>query len=138
MPGEAVPWARAGGGKTTARFTPAKQRNYMAALRTICAAAMRGPPIDDSVGLEVHAVYQWPASWSTRKRAKNRWKVSRPDLDNCALKLVEDSLQTVAWTDDARVCLAILLKYYDDTPQLRVSIVRLNPCPNLPMPMMLP
>jgi Holliday junction resolvase RusA-like endonuclease len=97
----------------------------MGAVKLFCAAAMKGaPPLDGPVAISVNAVYAWPASWSAKRRAQPnaRWKISRPDLDNCSFKLLADALNTVAWTDDARICVAILRKYYGDFPQLEVSI----------------
>ena len=124
VPGEPTPWARAGGGKSVVRFTPAKQRNYMGAVKLFCANAMRGSaPLDGPIKVTIHAVYQWPASWSAKKRAKHGpWKITRPDIDNCCLKLVADALNTLAWTDDARICSTQLYKYYDDIPCLRVCV----------------
>jgi hypothetical protein len=63
IPGEAVPWARAGShGKF--KFTPAKQRNYMGALKMFCARAMQGgAPLQGPIELSVMAMYEWPKSW---------------------------------------------------------------------------
>lgn len=130
VPGEPIPWARAGGGLTVHRFTPARQRKYMAGLRLIAQAAMRGgPPLDGPVRLEVIAVYAWPKSWSSARRNAPgaRWKVSRPDSDNL-IKIVKDALQAdragvaVAFRDDAQVAAAHVWKYYDDMPALRVRV----------------
>lgn len=128
VPGEPTPWARAGGGRSVVRFTPAKQRNYMGAVKLFCANAMRGAaPFDGPLSIRVSAVYAWPASMSAKKRSAPgaAWKISRPDIDNCCLKLVADSLNTVAFTDDARICSAHLYKYYGDFPALHVEIRKL-------------
>lgn len=127
VPGQPVGWARAGGGKTMHRFTPAAQRNYSVAVKLFCQAAMAGAaPLDGPIAVEIHAVYPWPASWSQRKRIApgNRWKVSKPDYDNIA-KLVGDALNTIAWTDDARICKALAYKYYGDLPCLKVRVRKL-------------
>lgn len=129
VPGEPTPWARAGGGKTMVRFTPAKQRNYMGAVRQFCAAAMRGtPPLDGPIELTVVAVYAWPVSFSAKRRVRlgSEWKISRPDIDNACIKLLADALNTVAWTDDARICVAHLYKKYGDFPQLHVRVKSLT------------
>jgi hypothetical protein len=39
VPGDCVPWSRAGGGKTGHRFTPPKQAKYAAVLKTLCPKA---------------------------------------------------------------------------------------------------
>jgi len=124
VPGEAVPWARSGGGRSTARFTPAKQRNYMGALRMFCATAMGGcPPLQGPIELSVMAVYEWPKSWNSKKRARPGadWKTSKPDATNI-VKIVEDALNTVAWRDDALVTSLHVWKRYGETPRLSVRI----------------
>lgn len=129
VPGIPTPWARAGGGKSVVRFTPAKQRTAMGALKLICASAMKGAaPFDGPLRLEVIAAYPWPASWSAKKRAAPwaRWKTSRPDIDNVCLKIVGDALNGVAWLDDAQIASAHSWKIYDAMPGLRVKVERLS------------
>lgn len=127
VPGIPTPWARAGG-RGGIRFTPAKQRSFAAAVKTICAAAMLGaPPLTGPVEMRVMAIYPWPKSWSPRKRAAPgaSWKTSRPDIDNCCHKLVADALNGIAWTDDALIVSAHAWKCYGDLPGLRVKITTL-------------
>ncbi len=124
VPGSPLGWARAGGGRTVRRFTPTPQRNYAGAIKLFCQNAMKGaPPLDGPIAIEISAIYPWPTSWSKRKRAvpASRWKVSTPDYDNIA-KLCGDSLNTIAWVDDARICSASIRKYYGDIPCLRVTV----------------
>ena len=126
VPGEAVPWARAGA-HGTVRFTPAKQRSYAGVLKLFCGNAMAGrPPLEGPVALRVEASYGWPASWSARQRSRPgaRWKTSRADLSN-VIKLVEDALNTVAWRDDAQIVMCTAYKLYSDLPALRVEV---TPC----------
>lgn len=123
IPGEAVPWARAGA-RGAQRFTPPKQRSYAGALKMFCQNAMRGrAPLDGPVELSVLAIYAWPKSMSPRKRALPgaEWKTSRPDVDNLA-KIVADALNTVAWGDDAQVASKHEWKKYGDVPCLQVRI----------------
>lgn len=128
IPGEAVPFARTAGGKTTPRFTPAKQRNYMGAIKMFAARAMQGrPPLEGPVELSVMAVYLWPKSWSAKKRAGAYWKTSKPDADNIT-KLVKDSLNTVAFADDAQVASSHAWKTYGNVARLTVKIVPLEAC----------
>lgn len=131
VPGEAIPWARAGAhGKQ--RFTPAKQRNYMGALRMFCAAAMNGgSPLTGPIELSVMAVYAWPKSLTSKKRALPgaEWKTSRPDADNLT-KIIKDALNTVAWGDDAQVASSHCWKRYGDVPRLSVKIRSLVSSPD--------
>jgi Holliday junction resolvase RusA-like endonuclease len=131
LPGEAVPWARAAGGKTAHRFTPAKQRNYMGALRMFCQRALNGQgPINGPIELSVMAVYAWPKSLTSRKRALPgaQWKTSRADVDNLT-KMVGDALNTVAWRDDSQITSLHAWKMFGDVPRLVVKIRSLDSSP---------
>jgi Holliday junction resolvase RusA-like endonuclease len=127
VPGDCVPWARAGGGKTGHRFTPPRQAKYMAALKLICSAAMRGAkPLEGPICLDVRAVYAWPKSMPARKRGyASMWRTGRPDIDNLS-KLVGDALNGVAWLDDAQIASLNVCKVYSDMPGLRVRIEALG------------
>lgn len=129
VPGEAVPWARAGvHGKV--HFTPAKQRNYAGVLKLYCQRAMHGRgPIEGPIELSVVAKYAWPKSWSQKRRNAPGavWKTSRPDRSNLE-KIIEDALNTVAWQDDAQVVSGHCWKMYADVPSLTVRIVPLTDC----------
>lgn len=125
VPGECVPWSRAGRSAKGHSFTPAKQAKYMAALKLICQAAMKGsPPMDGPIELAVHAAYAWPQSWSAKRKADTSWRVSRPDADNLA-KIVGDALNRIAWLDDAQIAVLTVKKYFADMPGLRVGIRKL-------------
>jgi Holliday junction resolvase RusA-like endonuclease len=128
VPGLPVPWARAAGGATRARFTPAKQRSAAGAIKLIAQAAMRGArPLEGPVRLEVIAIWPWPKTWSAKKRdgRSDVWKTSRCDVDNVA-KLVSDSLNGVAWIDDAQIVDLRAAKLYGDFPKLAVKIEALT------------
>lgn len=127
IPGDAVPFARAGGGKNTPRFTPAKQRSYMGVVKLYCQRAMQGAvPLEGPIELSVSAYYLRPKS-HTAKRATapgSEWKASKPDADNIS-KLLKDALNTVAWRDDAQVVSLHVWKQYADTARVSVRIVEL-------------
>lgn len=121
VPGDAVPFARAGGGKTVARFTPAKQRSAMGVVKLFCQRAMAGAPvIEGAIELSIDAVYLRP-----KARRMATWKTSRPDADNLS-KLIKDALNTVAWRDDAQVCSLHVWKRYGDTARVQIKIVELQ------------
>lgn len=120
IPGEAVPFARAGGGKTVARFTPAKQRSAMGTVKLFCQTAMQGSvPLEGAIELSIAAYYLRPKS-----RKADVWKTSRPDADNLS-KLIKDALNTVAWRDDAQVCSLHVWKQYDDVSRVVIKIEEL-------------
>ena len=119
IPGEAVPFARARGGNGIARFTPKKQRDFMATVKQIAADAMDGaPPLDGPVQLIARFDYLRPAS-HTKRQAACPWKMSKPDADNL-VKIIKDALSKLAWRDDAQVCDLHVQKRY--APVARVTI----------------
>lgn len=123
VPGDIVPWARAGSNNGM-RFTPKRQGDYMATLKSLAEKAMSGKaPIDGPCELKILAVYPWPKGISPKKRgdARNALKISRPDIDNVG-KIVKDAIQSVVFTDDARVCDELLYKRYGDIPSLEVRV----------------
>ena len=130
VPGDVVPWARAGKhGKV--QFTPAKQRNYMGVIRDFCSEAMGNrPPMEGPVNLRIVAIYPWPKT-ATKKRVAaedGAWKFTKPDGDNIA-KIVKDSMNKIAFLDDAQCASTTVWKLYGDKPCLRVSVEALKGVP---------
>ena len=125
VPGEAVPFARAGAnGKR--RFTPKKQANHMAVVKEFAERAMNGaPPIATAVAVLIKASYLHPASWSKKRKSATKWKTSKPDADNLA-KLIKDAIGKIVFVDDALVASLIVEKFYGPTAFVRVEVVELS------------
>lgn len=132
--GAPVPWARAQGGRTKMLFTPTKQRNYSAALRMTAQAEMRtaeitagrpNRPFTCPARLDLLAEVAIPTSWSKKKQqAALRGEIkpgSRPDLSN-TIKLVEDSLNTVAFADDSLIVTICARKAYGLQPKVVITL----------------
>lgn len=123
VPGDIVPWARAGG-RGHVRFTPRPQRDFMAVIRQFATDAMNGRPlIDGPCELTIVATWPWPKSMSNRKRGLPgaHFKTTKPDAGNVA-KIIEDSMNAIVWTDDARVSDTHISKRYGDRPGLMVQV----------------
>lgn len=75
--------------------------------------------------MEVAAYYTIPASTSKKKKAEMQNKILRPvkkpDWDNIG-KVVADSLNQIAYRDDAQIVEAVVKKYYSDVPRIEVTI----------------
>ena len=126
VPGTPVGFARAGGGKSVARFTPVRQRSAMGAVRLFASRAMEGrAPLEGPLFLSVEAFYVVPSSWSKLRQREAVWKASKPDLDNIA-KLVEDACNKVVWVDDAQIAAMTLTKKYGEREEIRVRVGRLG------------
>ena len=86
---------------------------------------MRGrAPTENPVALLVHAFLRIPESWSRRDReaalAGAIRGTSRPDWDNYAK--ITDALNGIVWKDDSQVVDGRVLKYYSDSPALRIEV----------------
>ncbi len=107
IPGEPVSWARAGQNGRF-KYTPKKQAIAMDVIRLQANRVMAGNELlTGPLELRALFVYQWPKSWSEKKRktAGAHFKTSAPDIDNLA-KLLKDSFNKFVWTDDAIVARA--------------------------------
>jgi Holliday junction resolvase RusA-like endonuclease len=132
IPGDVVPWARAGGGKTMHKFTPKRQRDYMGMIRAEAHAQMAkfAGPLTGPLQLKVAAVYLWPKS-TTKARLQavdGAWKSSRPDADNIT-KIVKDALNTIAYVDDAQVVFSSCWKILGPKAGLVVEVISLEGVP---------
>lgn len=132
IPGDVVPWARAGGGKTTHKFTPKRQQDYMGMIRAAAFEQMKAfsGPLDGPLQLKVVAVYLWPKSATKTRLAAvdGAWKTSRPDADNIT-KIVKDSLNTIAYVDDAQVVFSSCWKILGNKAGLIVEVISLAGVP---------
>lgn len=123
IPGDVVPWARAGGGKTTFKFTPKPQRDYQNVVRQEAAIAMTGKPVIDTP-CEIVILGQWitPKSYSKKRVAQlNGWKDTKPDADNIS-KIIKDGMNGIVYSDDARVCNLHVYKRLGDRAFLLVEV----------------
>lgn len=125
IPGEPIAFARSGGnGKV--RFTPKRQRDFMAMVKLAACQAMNGsPPLTGPVELKIRAVYRVPTSWPKKRAAGARWRTSKPDSDNIA-KIVADACNEIVFGDDAQVASLIVEKIYGPIAGLTISAALLE------------
>lgn len=122
IPGEPVAKGRPrfGNGRT---YTPEKTQRWeqMAGwqARLQGAQVMAGP-----LRVRLEAVFRVPRSWSKAKAAAAARgeipHVSKPDIDNLMKAL--DSLNGIAWVDDAQIVEATVRKSYGATPGVTVTV----------------
>jgi len=132
IPGDVVPWARAGGGKTVVKFTPKRQRDYMGMIRAEAHEQMRhfSGPLLGPLQLKITAVYLWPkATTKARLNAVDgAWKTTKPDADNVT-KIVKDAMNSIAYVDDAQVCFSSCWKLLGPKAGLIVEVISLEGVP---------
>jgi len=126
--GEPVAMARTRISRGGILFTPAPQRNAMAALRMAAQEAMQhaaAEPFDEPVALTLLAEMRIPYTWSKKKQAAallgEILPAKKPDLSN-TVKLVEDALNTVAFRDDAQIVSIWARKVYGNQPKLVCTV----------------
>lgn len=124
VPGKPLAFARM---RTNGKrhFVPAPQRGYAEMIALHARKAMAGlDMLDGPLRLTVRATYEYPLSWSAKKRAETLWKTSRPDADNI-LKLAKDSMNGIVYSDDALVAEETVQKKYGPVASLAVSVERI-------------
>lgn len=127
VPGKPQPWRRARtNGK--AHFKDAKTKANQAEWSWACRTAMGArPPISGPVSVLVFARFAVPARANKTNRAAmlagRVAPICVPDADNIAKNL--DSLNGLAFTDDAQIVSLIVTKTYAETAGVDVTIQEL-------------
>ena len=102
-------------------YTPQKTTDYENLIRS----AYKGEYHTGYLQVDVVAYFKVPKSVSRKKRLQMLDReikpAKKPDIDN-VLKIVLDSLNKVAYKDDAQVISASIAKYYSDNPRLEIAI----------------
>lgn len=127
VPGQPVPWQRAGT-RDGRHYTKPQTREWQEALRwSFVQASPHHEPHDGPVTLDVTAYLSAPQRLRGKKHAagillESVPMTTRPDVDNIAVKAVLDALSGLAYTDDARVWQVTARKVYSMRPRLEVVI----------------
>ena len=108
-------------------YTPAKTVNYENMVKFYYQQASKGYMFPDDAMLDVRiiAYYEIPKSVSNKRRQKMLSKelrpAKKPDFDNVG-KIICDSLNKIAYRDDAAIVDAQVRKFYSETPRVDVII----------------
>lgn len=128
VPGEPKPKARVKFNRHTGTtYTPKDTVLYENLIRIKYLRQCPGQRFADKEPLEmrIKAYYAIPASASKKRQAAMEAgeirPVKRPDADNI-IKVVADSLNQVAYHDDAEIVRVSLAKYYGRQPRIEVEI----------------
>lgn len=82
-------------------------------------------PDDAMLDVRIFAFYAIPKAVSKKKRKamlnRELRPTKKPDFDNIG-KVICDSLNGIAYRDDAQIVDSMVRKFYDDTPRVVVSI----------------
>lgn len=109
IPGDPVPWARAGRGFGRT-FTPKRQEAWGTKAAACMRISMRArPPLEGPLSLYVVVVWARPKAMNRLADRGRAWRTARPDFDN-AVKGLCDRANGILWQDDAQVVDARVLK----------------------------
>ncbi len=124
IPGEPVAFARSGGNDKI-RFTPKRQRDFMALCKLAAHKAMDGAePMQGPIELQIRATYLVPKSWPKKRAATARWRTSKPDADNIG-KIIADAMNEIVYVDDAQVAHLTVQKTYGRVAAVTVSAMQI-------------
>ena len=118
-------------GKFSKAYTPEKTKTYENLVKLFYAQESKGEMFPEEAELEIKIVayYEIPKSASKVKREgmlSGRIRpTKRPDIDNIA-KAIYDSLNKVAYHDDAAIVESRISKYYSDCPRVEVTITQIK------------
>lgn len=133
IPGEPCGKGRprfANGGSFTRTYTPQKTVNYENLVK-LCFHEQGGRkfPDDAMLDIRIFAYYEIPKSVSKKKRQlmldRKIRPTKKPDFDNIG-KIVCDSLNKIAYRDDAQIVDAMVRKFYSDCPRVVVKISQIG------------
>lgn len=126
-----VPKARPRLARNGHTYTPKNTVDAEKAISLI-AKSVISKPLSGPLSLYIEFFYAVPKSWSkVRREAIPSPRTERPDLDNI-VKLVLDSLNGIAYLDDAQIVHLSCSKYYGSSDRIHVSIFPLieEECPS--------
>lgn len=127
IPGEPKGKGRPRGTRDGHMYTPKDTVYYENLVKTSYFQQCRAKPIDKDVPLDVRitAYFQIPESTSKKRKLLMMARAIRPtkkvDWDNLG-KIVCDSLNKIAYHDDAQIVDAQVRKFYSDNPRVVVTI----------------
>ena len=117
-------------GKFSKAYTPKETIAYENLVKLFYTQESNGEmfPEDAQLEIVIAAHYEIPKAVSKVKREKmlsgEIRPTKRPDIDNVA-KAIYDSLNKVAYHDDAAIVEAMISKFYSDSPRVEVTIKRI-------------
>jgi len=118
-------------GKFSKAYTPKETMAYENLIKLFYTQKANGEMFPEDAELEIVIIanYEIPKAASKVKREKmlsgEIRPTKRPDLDNVA-KAIYDSLNKVAYHDDAAIVESRVSKFYSDNPRVEVIIRQIN------------
>ena len=132
VPGDAVGKGRPRAARTKSgvrMYTPAKTERYEQLVQHYAMGCNGMRPMEGPLQIELDVGVSIPASWSTKRkmaaRAGHELPAKKPDADNI-LKAICDSLNGIAYKDDAQIVRVVMGKRYMEEPVTMISIKQIG------------
>lgn len=111
-------------------YTPKETVNYENYVKLMYQTSKERSHLEGAIGAVILAIFPIPKSTSKKNIALMRdgkiRHTKKIDCDNLA-KIILDSLNGIAYKDDAQVCELLVTKYYGDEPRVEVKLYEINP-----------
>lgn len=104
-------------------YNDPKYTNYKKAIALYCQ--IHFGVSEKPIAMHLIFLFDIPKSWSKQKKQDAIWHTSRPDIDNLQ-KGVMDSLNGIAYVDDAQVCYLSVKKQYAEVAGIEIEITELK------------
>jgi Holliday junction resolvase RusA-like endonuclease len=103
-------------------FTPSKTRNFEAVVSLIARQQAPETPLEGPLAVDIFFAFTVPKSRAKKKTQAQRYKDTKPDIDNL-IKAVLDGLNTAGiWRDDAQIAILRAAKTWSESPRTVVTI----------------
>lgn len=119
------------GAETSYCYTPKETVNYQELVKLEYMRQCGSYYFGDNTALRVSLVIWYSIAKRTKKDIKNDMlqgilkPTKKPDIDN-VIKIICDSLNGVAYKDDAQIVGIYAIKLYSETPRVEVKISEAN------------
>lgn len=111
-------------------YTPKETVNYENYVKLMYQTCKDKKFLEGAIGAVIQAIFPIPKSTSKKNIALMREgkirHTKKIDCDNLA-KIILDSLNGIAYKDDAQVCELLVCKYYGDEPKVEVMLYEIDP-----------
>lgn len=130
VPGKPMGKQRARTLKTGRSYTPVETVNYETLVKQIYIMQHFHNQLEGAIEGEITAYFPIPKSASKKKREQMLTgqirPTTKPDWDNIG-KIICDSLNNLAYRDDAYITDCVVKKRYSDIPRVEVSLWEVIP-----------
>ena len=81
-------------------------------------------PFAGPVSVDCRFVFQFPASWSGKKKRlfDGQHKTSKPDIDNLMKHILDAMTRAAWWEDDAQIAEVVAQKVWGESPRTEVTV----------------